>query len=73
VARDARGLRLTRRERDVVVGVLAGRSNDEIGADLGVARKTVEAYLTRLYRRFEVSSRTELALRVERGAWTVET
>ena len=72
VARDARGLRLTRRERDVVEGVLAGRSNDEIGADLRVARKTVEAYLTRLYRRFEVSSRTELALRVEREAWTVE-
>jgi DNA-binding CsgD family transcriptional regulator len=49
--------------------VLAGRSNDELSADLRIARKTVEAYLTRLYARFGVLSRTELAVLAEREQW----
>jgi two-component system, NarL family, response regulator DevR len=68
-ARDLRRIRLTDRERQVVNRLVAGRSNDEIGLDLGVARKTVEAYLTRLYERFGVTSRTEFALRMERDGW----
>jgi len=43
---------LLERERDVVAGVLAGRSNDEIGGDLGVSTKTVEWHLSRLFERF---------------------
>ncbi len=68
-ANRARRQRLTPREREVVARVVAGRSNDEISADLGVARKTIEAYLTRLFERFEVGSRTELALKAEREGW----
>ena len=60
---------LTRREHDLIAGVLAGRSNDELSADLRIARKTVEAYLTRLYARFGVLSRTELAVLAEREQW----
>jgi DNA-binding NarL/FixJ family response regulator len=60
---------LTRREHDIIAGVLAGRSNDELSADLHIARKTVEAYLTRLYARFGVLSRTELAILAEREQW----
>lgn len=60
---------LTGREREIVAAVLEGRSNDEIGSDLGIARKTVEAYLSRLYERCGVPSRTELALRAEREGW----
>ena len=60
---------LTPREHDIIAGVLAGRSNDELGADLHIARKTVEAYLTRLYARFGVLSRTELAILAEREQW----
>lgn len=60
---------LTRREHDIIAGVLAGRSNDELSADLRIARKTVEAYLTRLYARFGVLSRTELAVLAEREQW----
>jgi DNA-binding NarL/FixJ family response regulator len=59
-------LSLSQRERDVVAGVIAGQSNQEISAHLRVSRKTVEAYLTRLFERFDVSTRTELALRAER-------
>jgi DNA-binding NarL/FixJ family response regulator len=66
IARDAGPLALSQRERDVVAGVIAGQSNEEIAADLRVSRKTVEAYLTRLFERFQVISRTELALRAER-------
>lgn len=58
---------LTPREHSVLDGIVRGRSNDELAADLGVSRKTVEAYVTRLLARFGVMSRTELALLVERG------
>jgi DNA-binding NarL/FixJ family response regulator len=64
-----RWIPLTRREHEIIAGVLAGRSNDELSADLHVARKTVEAYLTRLYNRFGVLTRTELAILAEREQW----
>ena len=60
---------LSARERSILQGVLAGRSNDEVAADLRLSRKTVEAHLTRLFARFGVGSRTELALRAEREGW----
>jgi DNA-binding NarL/FixJ family response regulator len=66
IAREAAPLSLSQRERDVVAGVIAGQSNEEISARLRVSRKTVEAYLTRLFERFDVYTRTELALRAER-------
>lgn len=65
----SRWIPFTRREHDVIAGVLAGRSNDELSADLHIARKTVEAYLTRLYTRFGVLTRTELAILAEREQW----
>jgi DNA-binding NarL/FixJ family response regulator len=68
-ARALRRLRLTSREREVVERVVAGRSNEETAADLGLTRKTVETYLSRMYDRFEVGSRTELALRADREGW----
>lgn len=68
-ARTLRRLRLTARERDVVERLVAGRSNEEIATDLGLTRKTVETYLSRMYDRFEAGSRTELALRADREGW----
>jgi two-component system response regulator DesR len=62
-------VRLSPRERQVIAGVVASRSNDEIAGDLGVTRKTVESYLSRLFERLEVTSRVELALRAEREGW----
>lgn len=49
--------------------LLRGESNAEIAGHLGIALKTVEACFTRLYVRFGVVSRTELALKAEREAW----
>lgn len=60
---------LTARELDIVRLVAAGFSNDEIAARLALSRKTVEAYLTKLFERWQVGTRTELALRAEREGW----
>ena len=60
---------LTAREHDVVRLVADGRSNDEIGATLGIGSKTVETHLSRIFERFGVSSRTELAARAVRVGW----
>ncbi|HEV8698467.1 MAG TPA: response regulator transcription factor [Candidatus Limnocylindrales bacterium] len=61
--------RLSPREHDVVRLVAAGRTNDEIGADLGIGSKTVETHLARLFERLGVASRTELAMRAVREGW----
>jgi DNA-binding NarL/FixJ family response regulator len=68
-AHESGAFRLAPLERKIVQGLVTGRSNDEIARELGVARKTVEAHLTRLFELFEVTSRTELALRAEREGW----
>jgi DNA-binding NarL/FixJ family response regulator len=61
--------RLSPREREVVAAVVDGLSNDEIAARLGIAPKTVESHLRRLFERLEVASRTELATRALREGW----
>jgi DNA-binding NarL/FixJ family response regulator len=61
--------RPTSRELDVVRLVIEGKTNDEIGAALGIGAKTVETHLHRLSERFDVASRTELATRALREGW----
>jgi DNA-binding NarL/FixJ family response regulator len=63
------GAHLTARELEVVRLVVEGRSNDEIGASLGIGAKTVETHLRRLFERFDIASRTELAARALREGW----
>lgn len=60
---------LSERERDVVRLVVDGRSNDEIGGQLGIGGKTVETHLRRLFERHGLASRTELATRAIREGW----
>jgi DNA-binding CsgD family transcriptional regulator len=55
---------LTATERSVAELVGAGRSNLEAAAELFMSVKTVEANLTRIYRKLAVRSRTELANRM---------
>lgn len=62
-------VRLSPRELEVVRLVADGRSNDEVGAVLGIGAKTVETHLARLYERFDIASRTELATRAVREGW----
>ena len=61
--------RLSRRELEVVGLVIEGRSNDEVAAALGIGAKTVETHLARLFERFGIASRTELATRALREGW----
>lgn len=61
--------RVSPRELDVVRLVVEGRSNDEIGAALGIGVKTVETHLRRIFERLELVSRTELAARAVREGW----
>jgi DNA-binding CsgD family transcriptional regulator len=57
---------LTETERRVAELVGSGHSNQETAAQLFMSVKTVEANLTRIYRKLSVRSRTELAGRLNR-------
>lgn len=61
--------RLSPRELEVVGLVVEGHSNDEVAASLGIGAKTVETHLARLFERFGIASRTELATRALREGW----
>jgi DNA-binding CsgD family transcriptional regulator len=54
-------LALTPTEEQVATLVADGRTNHEVAASLFISVKTVEANLTRIYRKLGVSSRRELA------------
>src|SRR5258708_35358073 len=51
---------LTQRQREVLALLRRGRSNREIGADLGISEDGVKAHLSRLYLRYGVTNRVEL-------------
>ena len=53
---------LTETERQIAALVAEGWTNDEIGEQLRLRPKTVEWNLTKIYRKLEVRSRTELAV-----------
>jgi DNA-binding CsgD family transcriptional regulator len=55
---------LTETERQIAELAADGRSNREIAGELFVSERTVEANLTRTYRKLGVRSRTELARRL---------
>jgi DNA-binding CsgD family transcriptional regulator len=55
---------LTETERQIAELAADGRSNREIAGELFVSERTVEANLTRIYRKLGVRSRTELARRL---------
>jgi DNA-binding CsgD family transcriptional regulator len=52
---------LTETEARVAALAAAGRTNPEIAAEVFISRKTVEATLSRVYRKLGVRSRVELA------------
>ena len=66
-SRDARR-RPSDREIQVLGFVVDGATNSEVGAALGLSEKTVESHLRRLFDRYGLLSRTELAvLAIEEG------
>ncbi|WP_165825901.1 LuxR family transcriptional regulator [Actinomycetospora cinnamomea] len=63
---------LTPQEFQIARGVADGLSNVEVASALFVSRKTVEAHLTRVYRKLGVRSRTELTAEFTRRRQLVE-
>ena len=53
---------LTPRENEVLLGVTDGKTNQEIGVDLGISEKTVEKHLEGIFSKLEVNSRVEAAV-----------
>jgi NarL family two-component system response regulator YdfI len=61
-------VRLTEREQEVLSAVAAGDRSKEIGARLGITRRTVESYLNSIYTKLNVDSRAAaVAAAIERG------
>ena len=58
------------REMQVIGLVAAGRSNDEIATALAIEPATVESHLRRLFGRYGIANRTELALLAVSEGWT---
>lgn len=57
------------RELGAIRLLARGASNDEIAGALGISIKTVESHLRRLFGRYGVLSRTELAMLAVREGW----
>jgi two-component system, NarL family, response regulator YdfI len=61
-------VQLTEREQEVLAGIAAGERSKEIGARLGITRRTVESYLNSIYTKLNVDSRAAaVAVAIERG------
>lgn len=53
--------RLSPRERDVGLRIASGSSNEQIASELGVSINTVKTYVSRLFSKFGVGNRVQLA------------
>lgn len=57
------------REVDVIRLLVRGSTNEEIAGELVLSLKTVESHLRRLFARYGVANRTELAVLAVRAGW----
>ncbi len=57
---EARVAALSPRERDVLVGLVAGRANKQIAYDLGISPRTVEIYRANLMNKMQAGSLSDL-------------
>jgi DNA-binding NarL/FixJ family response regulator len=69
--RDARR-RPSDREIQVIGSVVDGATNAEVGVALGLSEKTVESHLRRLFDRYGLLSRTELAVLAIQEGWVAD-
>ena len=60
--------KLSKRETDVIGLIVAGKSNKEIGASLGVTEGTVKVHAGRIFKKLGAAGRTEaIRMALERG------
>jgi two-component system NarL family response regulator len=55
------GPELTRRELEVLELIVAGKSNKEIGGDLGISEATVKTHINSILSKLAVNDRTQAA------------
>lgn len=55
-------VKFTPREREVLEILVQGKTNQQIAAELNISEKTVEKYLSSIFHKYGVSSRTEAAV-----------
>lgn len=55
---------LTPREREIAAAAVGGKTSRQIAYDLHLSPRTVDAHLTRIYRKLGVSSRVALMMLV---------
>lgn len=60
---------LTPREMDVLKWVVKGKTNQEIGMELGISQKTVEKHLESVFAKLKVTSRVEAAVLAVQEKW----
>ncbi|HEX2283104.1 MAG TPA: response regulator transcription factor [Thermomicrobiales bacterium] len=58
---------LTARERDVLLLIAEGATNDEIAASLFITEKTVKTHLSGVFRKLDVTNRTQAATKALRS------
>ena len=59
---DEKSASLTDRENEVLVLLTQGLFNKEIGYELGISEKTVKNHVSNIFRKLEVSDRTQAAI-----------
>ena len=60
--RDAGGMELTAREREIIRHVALGLRNSEVGSRLFISEKTVKTHLNNIFEKLGIHSRAELTL-----------
>jgi two-component system response regulator DegU len=66
---DVSSKNLTPREFDVLKWVVKGKTNQEIGMELGISQKTVEKHLESVFAKLKVTSRVEAAVLAVQEKW----
>lgn len=56
---------ITKREREIILALLDGKSNKELAETFFVTQKTIEAHLANIYRKVGVKNRLELFARLQ--------
>ena len=62
---------LTERELDVIRLAAQGKTNRQIGIELGISHRTVQGHLASIYGKLDVNSRTEAVTEALRRGWIV--
>ena len=59
-------MKLSPRQRDVAMGILEGKTNQEIANSLGIVKRTVECHIATVFAKLNIHSRRALV------SWAVD-